>query len=584
MLLAMLGANNLYGQEKPTLTININETDFCESGTATVDIVITGLGTKEFEYEFDLNGDGDSQSSRVSENITTWGPRDFTFTGNGYFKVNYIHDDNYPLGSSESGQIIDGRDGSVLPDGRIDIKVDKKPTPVIDPTIKTCRREITMTAEPGGENTKVEWLDVIGGNYLTRTDTKATLNADAVGNYDITYQVTNGACVESDTKTFYIDEQAMPSANFDLLKDRICSDESTELLITGDGENRYPLELTYSDGTDTYIHQLPSANESTVLSPDSKTTYTMIKLVDREECDASLSETLVLDVDEKPDPTAGVYDSPICGYKTQLFAQNVVGDNFEWEIRNPKGSGLIFVNEEGKPIDSERKNKEAWVQVDTTLQWRKEEYTLHFSDTVVGNKTCIGKSFVVVEFYKDPSRGSLGDDVSLYIDDSHKFLALNLDSMELEWNLPLGVEITDNEDDYFTLNGLSKGENLIECIVSNGSTCEIVYLEKVVTVNSLYKTTGFSPNASPGVNDYFIIGGAENVKDNKLTVFDVTGKVVYEEIDFCHSKPDKEHIGWDGFKNDGKREDGTYYYIFTGKHDGKDIDPIKSYLIIKGSK
>ncbi|MCG8582166.1 MAG: gliding motility-associated C-terminal domain-containing protein, partial [Bacteroidales bacterium] len=87
-----------------------------------------------------------------------------------------------------------------------------------------------------------------------------------------------------------------------------------------------------------------------------------------------------------------------------------------------------------------------------------------------------------------------------------------------------------------------------------------------------------SPNGDM-VNDFFIIGGADNVQNNKLTVFDISGEVVFETNNFCHPNSPTE-LGWNGQKKDGKTEDGTYYYIFEG--DG--IKPIKSYLIIKGSR
>ncbi len=71
---------------------------------------------------------------------------------------------------------------------------------------------------------------------------------------------------------------------------------------------------------------------------------------------------------------------------------------------------------------------------------------------------------------------------------------------------------------------------------------------------------GFSPNGD-GVNDQFVIDGAENLLNNKLVIFNQWGEIVFE------ASPYKNN--WEGesefrlaSQRDKKLFDGTYFYFF----------------------
>jgi gliding motility-associated-like protein len=91
----------------------------------------------------------------------------------------------------------------------------------------------------------------------------------------------------------------------------------------------------------------------------------------------------------------------------------------------------------------------------------------------------------------------------------------------------------------------------------------------------LLPSTGFSPN-DDGVNDVFIIQGIENFPDNKLSIFNRWGNLVYSMEHYDNS--------WNGASNtDGtlygdRVPRGTYYFILQP---GEDYNPVTGYIEIK---
>ena len=84
---------------------------------------------------------------------------------------------------------------------------------------------------------------------------------------------------------------------------------------------------------------------------------------------------------------------------------------------------------------------------------------------------------------------------------------------------------------------------------------------------------GFSPN-NDRINDYFVIPGIENFPNNKITIFNRWGNIVYES--------NKYNNEWEGKSNKGPSayEDlpvGVYYYILD-LGDGR--NPITGYIYL----
>jgi gliding motility-associated-like protein len=110
---------------------------------------------------------------------------------------------------------------------------------------------------------------------------------------------------------------------------------------------------------------------------------------------------------------------------------------------------------------------------------------------------------------------------------------------------------------------------------------KITLMETVNEEISVTVPTGFSPNGD-NVNDVFVIDGALNLPNNRLTVFNQWGETVYEKEYYTND--------WEGINTTGKGSskgtqlaDGTYFYIFFKDKDKKN-SVVKGFVEIKGGK
>ncbi|WP_439181668.1 gliding motility-associated C-terminal domain-containing protein [Carboxylicivirga taeanensis] len=570
LLLLLLGAGvaNIYGQY--TAEVSYSQERFCENekdagGAVLVTVSIQFSPNNSdgvYSFEYLVNG---AVFSVPQQNGDTWSQE---------FRIqldNYIEIREFYFVDNATGERIEG----VISNGSTTIVIDQLPDPLIDPQVKTCRKEVTLSADPGGPYTAIEWFASGDGSFLT-SDREATFYADVVGDYNITYQVTNGACTASDMLPLTITEQATPSATFQLQNDRVCSDQEGVLLVTAHPDNRFDLTLNYSDGTNQFSQPITAENQALQLAASTTTTFTLLSLVDREGCNTVLDEAHLLTVDQKPQANAGFFDQPICGDEVLLNAQlSNLANTGSWSIIESNGSGLTFVKE--TEDDTPEIRTDAKVKVNRAAQLLNESYTLRWTEVNNENKACSDFDDLVLEFDKEPVGVSIGNDTTVYLDKEITLEGVNgLEGMPLRWDLPNPLTVDDSDLSNIVVGNLQPGDNAIKCIIENG-VCPPVVVNKLITVNDLYQTTGFSPNGD-GVNDTFRIGGAQNVRNNSLVVFDVTGKVVYETRNFMVDHTTLE--GWDGYQNNGELKDGTFYYVFSGEG----IEPVKNYLIIKGSK
>ena len=562
LLLSTSGAFQVYGQEKPTVTFELLNDEHCETGTATLKLTLTGSGNYDVIYR--------KQSDTEDVNITAAIVGDneeipLTASNSTTITILKVHDENYPIG---------GESGTILGDPVGIITIDKMPTVEISDLVKTCRRSITLDANPGNEYTAAYWEPTAGGSFDDVSLSNAKFTAEADGNYSLIYKVENGVCEDFLSKDFEITYQAPPSATINIADNRICRGNTSTLNITSISE-RFPMVLNYSDGTNTIAHNLNANDVSIPLSPDETTTYTMLSIIDREQCDLTLSDKLELKVDDVPVANAGFFDNSICGSTTTLNAQLSNDDNTgSWTI-------IDHVDGSGLSID-DITNPKSGISLHYNNQNTNEEYTIRLTEVNVNNPECTDYDDVVVNFDKKPENVSLGEDTLAYLDKLIVFSTTGLTEMPIEWTLSENLIIDDLNPELIEVSNLEMGDNKIICTIANG-TCDAVSAEKNIRIENIYQTTGFSPDGDL-INEMFKIGGAENVEENRLVIFDITGKLVYQAENFCHKDGETED-GWDGIPI-GEQEPkyGTYYYIFEGTIDGTAIEPIKNYLIIKGSK
>jgi gliding motility-associated-like protein len=90
--------------------------------------------------------------------------------------------------------------------------------------------------------------------------------------------------------------------------------------------------------------------------------------------------------------------------------------------------------------------------------------------------------------------------------------------------------------------------------VCNQAGCDTATVEVTVVCDKIKVYNGFSPN-NDGVNDFFVIEGAENSAKNTLTIYNRWGTAVLDTKGYKND--------WGG-NWDGKAvPDGTYFYIFN---------------------
>ena len=179
---------------------------------------------------------------------------------------------------------------------------------------------------------------------------------------------------------------------------------------------------------------------------------------------------------------------------------------------------------------------------------------------------------MTIRFDKTPEDPFAGNDKKIYLEFSTALEADPANPGEGTWTASNPEIIIDDPNDPNTnVDNLKMGTQTFTWTVVNG-VCDAKADSVVVEVKGLTSPNGFSPNGD-GVNDFLMIMGAQHIQGNKLEVFDRNGKLVYSATDYQND--------WNGTGMDGSPlDDGTYYYIFTGKN----IDPVKEYLIIKRTK
>ncbi|MBL0048663.1 MAG: tandem-95 repeat protein [Bacteroidetes bacterium] len=113
-------------------------------------------------------------------------------------------------------------------------------------------------------------------------------------------------------------------------------------------------------------------------------------------------------------------------------------------------------------------------------------------------------------------------------------------------------------------NPSDQGEDIATPVTLNGIVD--------VTPVELFIPQGFTPDGD-AQNENFVIRGLSNYPDNRLTIYNRWGNIVYQKTAYDNS--------WNGLsdKGDGKVTQGTYYYVLELSAD--DLEPRKGYVVIE---
>ncbi|UTN03278.1 cadherin-like beta sandwich domain-containing protein [Flavobacterium bizetiae] len=117
---------------------------------------------------------------------------------------------------------------------------------------------------------------------------------------------------------------------------------------------------------------------------------------------------------------------------------------------------------------------------------------------------------------------------------------------------------------------LLPGENIIETVVTgeDGITKEIyaIIVYKGLSPDALVITNILSPNGD-GKNDFWVIKDIELFPNNKVTVYDRAGRIVYSKNSYSNE--------WDGSYGGSPLNNDTYYYLIDL---GEDLPKIKGFI------
>jgi len=133
----------------------------------------------------------------------------------------------------------------------------------------------------------------------------------------------------------------------------------------------------------------------------------------------------------------------------------------------------------------------------------------------------------------------------------------------IQWVDSSNTNLVTTED----LIGLKKG--WYKVIVTDANECsakDSIYLKEPLPFKL---PEGFTPNGD-GKNDFFVIGAIENYPDNKFTVYNRWGNIVYDKVGYKNE--------WDGNANNGESmAEGTYF--ITLDIPGRDL--IKGFVDLR---
>jgi gliding motility-associated-like protein len=339
------------------------------------------------------------------------------------------------------------------------------------------------------------------------------------------------------------------------ISDHICEGDITtpEFLLTGNT----PLTIEYTDGVSIYTKSnINTHHGQEILSPlhtsdydlSMVTEYSFTKLTGAYGCETVYTDKLyTVTIDKAPFANAG-YDTSVCNRQIELFATPSIGEG--------KWIGLGQFSDEFDPYSEFMANnfgeqKLVWTEV---------------------NGVCISKDTVSVNFQEAPYPVNAGPDTIIYALDNIFLYALPVELGAGSWSILQG-SATIEETSMHNSRLVNVREGIYELVWNVSlpeSTCPDIQDTVVIDSRNLLAPTGFSPN-NDGVHDCFEIMGAENISNNKLSVFDKNGKLVFSRKNYANS--------WKGTDRSGNiLPTGTYYYIFEGDQLNS---PIKNYLIIK---
>lgn len=531
----------------------------CESGTVNIQIKFNEELDQPFNAGIAVRGNNDvlieDSPLFIKEYYPSENDNNYTVTKS---KTIHLPIDFYPGNNTLRIVITNGKDGNGILYGAEDMAGETIITLYRTPSapftagedIETCGLSVQLNATPGEESNTFLWDNIAGGSFSDNSVTDPVFTAVTDGDYLFGFTQTNGVCSVTDQVSVKLNGQ--PSAAIST-GSTICGTGDAEIDVTLQGYA--PWQIEYSHNGQTASSVASNSSHTISRSLTGETTFQLISVTDVNGCETTYTDepgTAVTVIDMQPTADAGS-DREACGDEVELAALAPSAGTGSW---SGDGSFASPNNPTSTYISSPYTGSAV-----KTLTW-----------TVVNDK-CSASDQVNISFFEplDPDLISAGRDTALYNKNNYILNASPLSFGEGEWSvLEGGGTLSRHREPNSPVEGLKYGSNLLRWTVTNG-ICAPVSKDLVIRVTGVKHYTGISPN-NDNLNDIFIIEGAEQIENNKLSVFDRSGKLVYQTASYQNN--------WGGIDLNGKAlPDGNYYFRFQGE--GVDI---KDFLIIKRSK
>jgi gliding motility-associated-like protein len=530
----------------PTAHIETTEVRFCSTDAIadTISVSINFSGNEPFTYVMQT-------SNTVYNQVTTSSQIE-----NVKFKVE--SSEVYSLFSVEDGNGCMALAGDITGSK---VAIDVKPNTFAGENIFLCGDEYVLQAQvtPNtagiwsytSANIEIDPLQLINPNALVSYNSSDPYQETKLVWSEVTTDELS--CSNSDEVIIFF--ALNPEMELVSASDHICEGDITipEFTLTGNS----PWAIEYNDGISTYTKaNIISPQNHEILSPSYTSNYDLslikeysfTKLTGRYGCETLYADKVYeVTIDKAPFANAGE-DAVVCSKQIELYATPSIGEG-NW-------IGLGQFSDELDPYSQFTANNFG----DQELVWTEV------------NGVCISKDTVRVNFQKAPYPVDAGLDTIIYAADNILLYALPVEIGIGSWSFLKGsATIVKPSMHNSRLVNIREGiYELVWNVSFPEGTCPDIQDTVVIDSRNLLAPTGFSPN-DDGVHDCFEIMGAENISNNKLSVFDKNGKLVFSSLNYENT--------WKGTGRSGdKLPTGIYYYIFEG--DQLNV-PIKNYLIIK---
>ncbi len=532
---------------RPTAKITTNEVKFCSTDDSDdyIPVEISFEGTGDFTYRL-------QSTNQIYDSITTSEAIDdveYLVSETDTFTLYSVVDEGIQCAADS-----DDMTGAVY-------ALNLKPIAEAGEDSIVCGDDCVLEANEV-EGTTGTWnSDVEGVSFSDLNAANATVSYDGE---DIYKRITlTWTLVESEMECTNTDDVSIsfaepPTVSLKDLTDSICEGNTTSFEYVTTGNT--PLSIIYNDASTDYTASgIENSVGSVIVQPDSIdddeltsniTSYQVTKISDVYGCETSYSDlTFDVTVDNTPSPNAG-NDDESCGLEISLFASTPLIGEGEWS-----GDGTF------DDIDDPETNF-------TGNDFG--EYNLTWTET---NGVCVSSDDVNVNLQKSAFPVDAGNDSIIYGVDQIELYASPLEYGSGEWSLLIGDCDFANDTLYNSeVYSLKPGEYqfLWTGSVDGATSCQEISDTVNIKIKKLLVPNGFSPNGD-GKYDVFTIYGCSNITNNRLSVFNKFGRLVYKKNNYQND--------WDGVGNTGsKLPDGTYYIVFEGDELKK---PIKSFLVIK---